>query len=708
MTPLFRPEPAVLAPLLLALWGAGGLATAQPADAAPGGARTILVGPQAPTAPTVQQTERLQRQAAPRARFLGEAAPGYAVNTHDREAVRLFYATVFASSQGVSSGWTGSVTRCDPGSTSAAYQQATQRRINWFRAMAGVPAAVVLDEGFSRKAQQTALMMSAQRQLSHFPDASWACYSPEGAEGAANSNLGLGSAGAQAVAAGYMQDFGDSNAPLGHRRWVLYPQTRVMGVGDAAPEGQEGATPANALWVFDAHLRDPRPAVRDDFVAWPPPGYAPWTQVYPRWSLSYPNADFSRATVRMTENGQQIATRLEPVSNGFGENTLAWLPGSYRDGMSWARPAQDTVYAVQVDNVLVGGQPRSFSYQVTVFDPAVGVPLAAPQGPAALAAGQAAEYALAPTVAGADLQWRAVSLADPAILREDVEADSAAWLADTSPGYAVVTGDDKASGARSFHLAHPAWRDQVLQWRELLVPDSSAQLSFSSRLGLATTSQLALVEVSQDEGLTWQQIYRQAGQGPNQWERGFSRRTIPLAAYADRTIQVRWRYAVEGSAGFYPQTEAGIGWYIDDIELTGTRQVLGATPPAPAPAGRFQFGADVGDSVLLQGRQGLYGHYAEWSQALRVQVSGSALSPQDAQAECVMNWAERTVPELLAPPTFTRTDVPGQRYRLYASGGGSTLSFSQADAQLRFQGAPGAAWGDLGPLADWTQLAGCR
>ncbi|WP_209423874.1 CAP domain-containing protein [Melaminivora jejuensis] len=210
---MFRPEPAVLAPLLLALWGAGGLATAQPADAAPGGARTILVGPQAPTAPTVQQTERLQRQAAPRARFLGEAAPGYAVNTHDREAVRLFYASVFASSQGVSSGWTGSVTRCDPGSTSVAYQQATQRRINWFRAMAGVPAAVVLDEGFSRKAQQTALMMSAQRQLSHFPDASWACYSPEGAEGAANSNLGLGSAGAQAVAAGYMQDFGDSNAP---------------------------------------------------------------------------------------------------------------------------------------------------------------------------------------------------------------------------------------------------------------------------------------------------------------------------------------------------------------------------------------------------------------------------------------------------------------------------------------------------------------
>ena len=52
----------------------------------------------------------------------------------------------------------------------------------------------------------------------------------------------------------------------------------------------------------------------------------------------------------MTEDGAPLATRLEAVSNGAGENTLVWFPGSYADGMNWARPAGDTVYRVTVSN----------------------------------------------------------------------------------------------------------------------------------------------------------------------------------------------------------------------------------------------------------------------------------------------------------------------------------------------------------------------
>jgi hypothetical protein len=38
---------------------------------------------------------------------------------------------------------------------------------------------------------------------------------------------------------------------------------------------------------------------------------------------------------------------------------------------SWPRPTFDVAYQVTVNNVVIGGMPQSFSYAVTVFDPAV-------------------------------------------------------------------------------------------------------------------------------------------------------------------------------------------------------------------------------------------------------------------------------------------------------------------------------------------------
>ncbi len=666
----------------------------------------VLTGPQAPSQPSPERARQLRLESATRARALDGALDGYRVDTADREAVRLFYGTVYASSQGVPSQWSGSTRQCQPGTTSAAYQQAELRRVNWFRAMAGVPAGVALDDTYSRKAQQTALMMSAQRQLSHTPGTSWACWSAEGAQGAANSNLALGRAGADAIANGYMRDDGASNAPLGHRRWVLYPQTRAMGVGDVAPEGQGGAAPANALWVFDGRSYDPRPPVRDAFVAWPPPGYVPWTQVYPRWSLSYPNADFSRATVRMTEGGRDIATRLEPVANGYGENTLAWLPGSYADGMAWARPAQDTRYTVSVDNVLVGGSARNWSYSVTVIDPQTGPSMAAPQGPTTLARGQAGQYGLSPTVAGADLQWRAVTLAAPETLREGAEGGAPEVALTTSAGYLPVASDVAASGARAFRLAQPVPEDQVLQLNATLVPGPSTQLSFASRLGVATAQQVALVEVSQDGGGSWHAIDRQAGQGAAQAQAGFARRTIALGGYAERSIQLRWRYTLEGGS-YFPQTDKGVGWYIDDIELVGAQRLVGATAPAPVPASGFSFAAPAAGTVLLQGRQGMYGYYAEWGPALRVQIAAEPLPAQHAQAECVMDWAERVAPGLLRPAAAaTRCVIPGLRYRFY-SASRSYLGVSEADGHVLYLAAGATRLQDLGRLVDWLAPAGC-
>ena len=55
---------------------------------------------------------------------------------------------------------------CTAGTTSQAYADATILRVNYFRAMAGLQADVVLSNAWNLKAQDAALMMSAQGALS--------------------------------------------------------------------------------------------------------------------------------------------------------------------------------------------------------------------------------------------------------------------------------------------------------------------------------------------------------------------------------------------------------------------------------------------------------------------------------------------------------------------------------------------------------------
>lgn len=284
------------------------------------------------------------------------------VDTGVRQASLDHYLQVYLASDGVAIGWTGNHATCDAGQTAQAFRDAVELRINYFRGMAGVPAVVQLSDEYSRKAQQAALMMSVNGDLSHSPPSTWLCYTAEGAQAAGSSNLYLGVYGPAAIT-GYIYDPGGGNYAVGHRRWILYPQTQWMGSGDIPPVG--GYWSSNALWVFDEHMWEPRPETREEYVAWPPRGYVPYQVVFPRWSFAYDDADFSGATVEMSSGGQGIPVDVQPVVNGYGENTLVWEP----DLSFGAPPASDTVYDVIVRGVKIGGAPRDFAYQVVVFDP---------------------------------------------------------------------------------------------------------------------------------------------------------------------------------------------------------------------------------------------------------------------------------------------------------------------------------------------------
>ena len=192
---------------------------------------------------------------------------GFTVDISRREQSRSFYNALYPASEGVPPGWNGDLATCTAGTTSDSFKAAVLLRINYFRAMAGVPATITFSDLYSAKSQQAALMMSRNNALNRKPPTSWFCYSAAGYEAAGKSNLALGSGGPETIT-GSMMDYGVGNSAAGHRRWLLYPQTMFMGNGDIP--GTTGYPAASSLWVTDDNYGNLRPTTREEFVAWPP------------------------------------------------------------------------------------------------------------------------------------------------------------------------------------------------------------------------------------------------------------------------------------------------------------------------------------------------------------------------------------------------------------------------------------------------------
>lgn len=311
----------------------------------------------------------------------------WSIDTSDREAVRLFFNKVYQADD-VPMNWTGDYRSGNPGSVNPAYQEATIKRINWYRAMAGLPIVSNVSDTNSSKNQAAALMMSVNGQLSHHPSSTWKFYTAAGAEAASSSNIALTVNGPKAIDA-YISDPGEDNYPVGHRRWLLFPATKSYGTGDVPPATVDGVKfmGANSVWITDTDRSGARPRVRDDFVAWPARGYAPYPVVFSRWSFSYPNADFTGAVVDITRDGMQVQIVQQKVENGYGENTIAWRVSTIPTDLSHGRPETDVKYHVRVSGVRIAQQQRSFEYDVVVFDPAI------------MATGAAQPQATAPSVA---------------------------------------------------------------------------------------------------------------------------------------------------------------------------------------------------------------------------------------------------------------------------------------------------------------------
>lgn len=291
------------------------------------------------------------------------------VDVHNREQVRQFYLAHYLP--GVAIGWTGDLQTGAPGDTSAAFKDRVLHRINFYRALAGVSSDVVFDPEYNRLAEEAAIMMAANGQLSHTPPTDWKLYTAEGAATAGKSNLALGLNGVEAID-GYMQDPGSNNGPAGHRRWILHPQLPTMGTGDVPAITSPRTYAANALVVLSGvNSRLPRVA-RDGFVAWPYPGYIPKTLVPTRFSVSQPNADFANAIVTATQGGVALDVVVEARNEYYGEGFAIVFNLSKGNvavsGDTLTSADLDKPISIKITNMLVGATATQVAYDVLPFD----------------------------------------------------------------------------------------------------------------------------------------------------------------------------------------------------------------------------------------------------------------------------------------------------------------------------------------------------
>lgn len=203
------------------------------------------------------------------------------------------------------------------------------------------------------------------------------------------------------------------------------------------------------------------------------------------------------------------------------------------------------------------------------WKPAFSTPtLSGPTGPVA---GTASNYATT-ALTGAtsyDLITAKVS-AGPASEGADTGSSGYTLTPGTSGTLALETG---GAAGNCFHFGHNGIASPTLLLTRQFVPSASSSVSFQSKLGYATSDEIALLQV-RENGSTWTTLWSQAGSN-GAGEASYNLRTQSLSAYAGKMIDMRFVYEFNGGSRYI--SGSGVGWYMDSISFSGTEELTSVT-----------------------------------------------------------------------------------------------------------------------------------
>ncbi len=551
---------------------------------------------------------------------------GFTVDRTSRNDVVSFWQAVYLRSEGYQDriAWTGgsftSLAAGAEGTISATFVADVERRTNYIRAMCGVPASVRFNNGAtvnilptdlyptpgqplaatttkSAAAQRSALMIlrttlaGSGEGLSHTPATSalgWttAAWNANNKGGLAYTFYGPGAIDAycrEDVASGTSS----WNVDVGHRRWLLNLQSTNFATGDipgTRPElnGNVALPPTNCIYCVPK-TSELDTAASPRFVPYPAAGFFPAPLNTPYWSLSYPGANFSAATVSMTSSGGAVTTSVISRSVGFGDNCIVWQVPT---GVASRTITADTTYNITVSGISGSGVPTSYSYSVTLINP--NAELGAPS-----LTGSAT-----PSVSGSTYSFTRTAASD-AMEVGFFRPTTTTWVegAEDSPTPQVVNTTDSTytfraaitnyfkTGAKAFRLAIPTSYDPVVQGipqqsfeltREV-IPGASGKLSYWYKRYAMSPSTSLYVETSSD-GMVWtirDTIVGVSGVGAE--DTAFVNKTNISLPVSSEPIRIRFRFAYSGAYNaqgfptgtFYTQPlYPTSGIFIDDISVT--------------------------------------------------------------------------------------------------------------------------------------------
>ena len=243
--------------------------------------------------------------------------------------------------------WSGALESCDAGDVAEPGRGNALRIVNLYRWLAALPP-VSHEAGFNQAAQECALMMHKNGQLSHTPPMSWGCYSSLGASGAGTSNIAT-APGVGAVDL-YMIDPGNPTT-IGHRRWILS--------GSLGPIGLGSTSGYSCMKVLGGSG-----SASQSFTAWPPAGRIPFAA----WNVSFQSLDetgwtvqsesiaLAGAVVSVAEDGIDRPVQTVELMGGFGSaHALRFNP------KGWQTSAGHTYH------VSVSGGSSPIEYDVEVL-----------------------------------------------------------------------------------------------------------------------------------------------------------------------------------------------------------------------------------------------------------------------------------------------------------------------------------------------------
>ena len=135
---------------------------------------------------------------------------------------------------------------------------------------------------------------------------------------------------------------------------------------------------------------------------------------------------------------------------------------------------------------------------------------------------------------------------------------------------------DRPGGGKAYHLTQtngvaPNWMHATGSYR----PKATGTLRWLSRLGWASSNQVARVQLTADGGTTWTNLWSKTGTG-TAGDGTYTQQSVPLSTFAGRTVQFRFWYGIDfctTNCAVFNQPDNSVGYHFDSVEFVDTDQL---------------------------------------------------------------------------------------------------------------------------------------